>query len=218
MSNKKVAVLLSGCGVFDGAEINEVVLTLLALENNGFSHQCFAPDIQQHHVIDHKKGDIPPEIRNVFTESARIVRGNIKPVTECNSEQFAAVIVPGGFGVAKNLSNFATGESEFRVEKNTLSALKQFAAENKPAGYMCIAPILIPSVYGPDVKITIGNDGEVIEFIKKAGCQHQIARYNEIVVDETRNVVTTPAYMLAQSIKEAKEGIDKLVEKVVSLL
>jgi enhancing lycopene biosynthesis protein 2 len=217
MSNKKIAVILSGCGVFDGAEINEVVLTLLALENHEATYQCFAPDTEQYHVIDHRNGDTLPETRNVLTESARIVRGNVKPVTECDSNDYAGVIVPGGFGVAKNLSNFARGEPELHIDHDTLSALKQFAAVNKPAGYMCIAPVLIPSVYGPDAKLTIGNDGNVIDFIRRAGCQHQIASYDEIVVDEVKNIVTTPAYMLAQTIREAKQGIDKLVEKIVSL-
>lgn len=217
MSNKKIAVILSGNGVFDGAEINEVVLTLLALENNNITYQCFAPDIVQYHVVDHRNGNTQDETRNVLTESARIVRGHIKPVTECNSDEFAGVIVPGGFGVAKNLSNFATGEAEFHVDTDTLSALQQFAVANKPAGFMCIAPVLIPSVYGPDVKLTIGNDGNVIDFIRRKGCQHQVARYDEIVVDDARNVVTTPAYMLAQNIREAKVGIDRLVDKIVSL-
>nr|WP_159465178.1 isoprenoid biosynthesis glyoxalase ElbB [Scandinavium goeteborgense] len=219
MSNINVAVILSGCGVFDGAEINEVVLTLLALENKGVAYQCFAPDIEQHHVIDHITGETMNESRNVLKEAARIVRGNIKPVMECSCDEFSAVIVPGGFGAAKNLSNFATrGENDdFCVDKSTLKVLTMFAGKNKPAGYMCIAPVILPSVYGRGITMTIGNDENVIEFIEKAGCRHQTAAYNETVIDDERKVVTTPAYMLAKNIAQAKEGIDKLVAEVVSM-
>lgn len=217
MSNKNVAVVLSGCGVYDGAEINEVVLTLLALESNGVSYQCFAPDIEQYHAVDHTTGDTEAVTRNVLKESARIVRGEIMPLTGCNSDEFDAVIVPGGFGVAKNLSNFAAGEPDFYIEKSTLSTLKKFADKKKPAGYMCIAPVLVPVVYGQDVSVTVGNDEGVIEFIRKSGCTHQLAGHDEIVVDEAKNVVTTPAFMLAKNLGEAKAGIDKLVEKIISL-
>ncbi|WP_416414337.1 isoprenoid biosynthesis glyoxalase ElbB [Pantoea sp. App145] len=217
MSNKKVAVILSGCGVYDGAEINEVVLTLLALESNDIQYQCFAPDIEQYHTVDHTTGDTEAIPRNVLKESARIVRGEILPLTDCLIEEFAAVIVPGGFGVAKSLSNFAAAESEFHVEKSTLSTLRKFADKKKPAGYMCIAPVLIPTVYGPDAKVTIGNDDSVIEFIRRSGGMHQLAGYDEIVFDEEKKIVTTPAFMLAKNLREAKIGIDKLVDKVVSL-
>lgn len=217
MDKKTVAVILSGCGVYDGAEINEVVLTLLALENNGCEYQCFAPDIDQHHVIDHTTGNIATGSRNVLKEAARIVRGNIKPVTECSADLYSAVIIPGGFGVAKNLSTFALDGDNLDVNSDTYKVLQQFARSNKPAGYMCIAPVLIPVIYGRNVRVTIGNDKETIDYIERSGCVHQIAGFDEIVVDEERKVVTTPAYMLATKISEAKTGIDKLVSEVIRL-
>ncbi|EUM16626.1 hypothetical protein L465_00440 [Enterobacter sp. BIDMC 29] len=217
MDKKTVAVVLSGCGVYDGAEINEVVLTLLALENNGCEYQCFAPDIDQHHVIDHTTGNITTGSRNVLKEAARIVRGNIKPVTECSADLYSAVIIPGGFGVAKNLSTFALGGDNLDVNPDTYKVLQQFARSNKPAGYMCIAPVLIPVIYGHNVRVTIGNDKETIDYIERSGCVHQLAGFDEIVVDEERKVVTTPAYMLATKISEAKTGIDKLVSEVIRL-
>ncbi|HCM9649073.1 isoprenoid biosynthesis glyoxalase ElbB [Enterobacter bugandensis] len=217
MDKKTVAVVLSGCGVYDGAEINEVVLTLLALENNGCEYQCFAPDIDQYHVIDHTTGNITTGSRNVLKEAARIVRGNIKPVTECSADLYSAVIIPGGFGVAKNLSTFALDGDSLDVNPDTYKVLQQFARSNKPAGYMCIAPVLIPVIYGRNVRVTIGNDKETIEYIERSGCVHQLAGFDEIVVDEERKVVTTPAYMLATKISEAKTGIDKLVSEVIRL-
>ncbi|WMU73277.1 isoprenoid biosynthesis glyoxalase ElbB [Enterobacter bugandensis] len=217
MDKKTVAVVLSGCGVYDGAEINEVVLTLLALENNGCEYQCFAPDIDQHHVIDHTTGNITTGSRNVLKEAARIVRGNIKPVTECSADLYSAVIIPGGFGVAKNLSTFALDGDSLDMNTDTYKVLQQFSRLQKPAGYMCIAPVLIPLIYGRNVRVTIGNDKETIDYIERSGCVHQIAGFDEIVVDEERKVVTTPAYMLATKISEAKTGIDKLVSEVIRL-
>ncbi len=217
MDKKMVAVVLSGCGVYDGAEINEVVLTLLALENNGCEYQCFAPDIEQYHVIDHASGSITTGKRNVLNESARIVRGNIKPLKECSVDLYSAVIIPGGFGVAKNLSTFAFDGDSLELNSDVNAVLQKFAQLHKPAGYMCIAPVLIPVIYGRNVRMTIGNDKDTIDYIERSGCIHQLAGFDEIVVDEEKKVVTTPAYMLATKISEAKAGIDKLVREVIRL-
>lgn len=218
MKHKKVAVILSGCGVYDGAEINEVVLTLLALEDNHMSYQCFAPDIAQHHVINHITGATMPEKRNILIEAARIVRGNIKPIIECEHHEFSAVIVPGGFGVAKNLSTFAFHGAELTIDPQVSNILNQFKKAAKPAGYICIAPTLLPHIYGTGVILTIGNDAETIAAVEKMGAIHRLATVNEIVIDHTNKVVTTPAYMLANSITEAKIGIDKLVSKINKMI
>lgn len=65
--HKKVAVILSGCGVYDGAEIHESVITLLRLSQRGAEAQCFAPNIAQHHVVNHLTGEEMPESRNVWS-------------------------------------------------------------------------------------------------------------------------------------------------------
>ncbi|MCY9829409.1 isoprenoid biosynthesis glyoxalase ElbB, partial [Vibrio chagasii] len=137
----KFAVILSGSGVFDGTEINEAVLTLLSLEENGMQYQCFAPDIEQNHVINHLNGDVVLGSRNVLEESARIVRGNVKPISECDTAFFDGVIVIGGFGVAKNLSSFALKGRDFSMNSDVLSVCSGFKEQYKPAGYMCIAPV-----------------------------------------------------------------------------
>lgn len=217
MANKKVAIILSGCGVYDGSEINEVVLTILSLELRNVSYQCFAPDIEQYHVIDHLKGRDISECRNVLTESARIVRGNIRNLKECNPDEFDAVIIPGGFGVAKNLSDFAFKGANLEINAGLLSTLKDFKDKSKPAGYMCIAPVLLPSVYGSGVILTIGNDADTISLVHEMGGVHKTANVDEVVIDQTCKVVSTPAYMLAQSVSEAYAGIDKLVEEVIKL-
>ncbi len=213
---KNIAVVLAGCGVYDGSEINEVVLTLLAIENQGSVYQCFAPDINHHHVIDHVSGNESNEIRNVLKESARIVRGNVKPLLELDCDNFDALIVTGGFGVAKNLSTFAFEGKDFSIDKQFLSVMTSFKNTQKVAGYMCIAPVLLPKVYD-NVKCTIGNDAETISVITALGGEHMACNVDEIVIDEKNNVVTTPAYMLASSLSEAQIGINRLVSAIINI-
>ena len=215
--SKQVAVILSGCGVFDGAEINEVVLTLLRLEQQGAQYQCFAPDMAQHHVVNHITGEEMSETRNVLVEAARICRGAIKDVRELDVTAFDALILPGGFGVAKNLSDFAFKGAECRVQADVLAALKAFAAAGKPVGLECIAPALAAKVFGAGVQCTIGNDADTAAAVEASGAQHQACVVSDIVEDAQCKLVTTPAYMLAGSILEASQGINKLVDRVLAL-
>nr|WP_136250522.1 isoprenoid biosynthesis glyoxalase ElbB [Ningiella ruwaisensis] len=214
---KKIAVILSGCGVFDGAEIQESVLTLLYLARAGASYQCFAPDIKQMHVLNHTTGEEMDESRNVLIEASRICRGDIKPVDELKAKDFDAVILPGGFGAAKNLSDFAVEGANSKVEASTLSALKDFAEAKKPAGYICIAPAMIPHVYGKGAKATIGNDEDTAKAIEQMGGTHVRCTVDDIVIDKENRLVTTPAYMLAESITHADAGISKLVAEVLNM-
>ena len=214
---KKVAVILSGSGVYDGSEIHEAVITLLTLDRQGASYQCFAPDIPQHHVINHMTGEEMSESRNVMVEAARITRGDIKPVRELKAQDFDALIVPGGFGVAKNLSDFAFSGSELRVQIGVSNAAKDFVKAGKPIGLMCIAPAMAGRIFGEGVRATIGTDAETAAAMEATGVKHVDSHVSEIVVDEERKLVTTPAYMAAQSISEAAEGIEKLINKVLAL-
>ncbi len=213
---KKIAVILAGCGVYDGSEINEAILTLLHIAKNGASYQCFAPDIEQFHIINHLTGEEVPGNRNVLVESARIVRGEIKALDELDVAQFDAMIIPGGFGVAKNLSNFAIKGAEASVNEQVLTVCKAFASANKAAGYMCIAPALIPFIY-TNAQLTIGDDSDTAAALTTLGAQHTECAVDDIVIDQQHKLVTTPAYMLAESILDADAGIAKLVAKVVAL-
>ncbi|KXF82515.1 isoprenoid biosynthesis glyoxalase ElbB [Enterovibrio coralii] len=214
---KKVAVILSGCGVYDGAEIHESVLSLLAIEQSGASWHCFAPDVEQHHVINHRAGEESTETRNVLDEAARIARGNIQPLTALNPADFDALLLPGGFGVAKNLSDFAVNGANMAVHDQVLEACTAFAKADKPAGYVCISPILIPSVYGPGAKGTIGTDPDTAAAFNAMGGEHIDCPVDDFVLDQSRRVLSTPAYMLATSVSEAASGINKLVKKLVEL-
>lgn len=215
---KNVAVILSGCGVYDGSEIQEAVLTLLAIEQQGATYRCFAPNIKQHHVINHLTGEVSEdESRNVLVEAARIGRGDVEDIIELREKDFDAIIFVGGFGAAKNLSSFALNNEKYNVNEEVLTAAKTFAKVEKPAGFMCIAPALVPFIYPTGVKGTIGKDNDTAKLITAQGLTHIDCEVVNVVIDEAHNVVTTPAYMLAESISEAATGINKLVKYVLAL-
>jgi enhancing lycopene biosynthesis protein 2 len=193
------------------------VITLLRLDQRGAQVQCFAPDIAQLHVINHLTGEEMPEARNVLVESARIARGNIKDIREASVEDFDALIVPGGFGSAKNLSNFAVEGAGCSVQPDVLALTEAFAEAGKPVGLICISPALAAKIYGPGVTCTIGNDADTAAAMNKMGATHAECAVTDIVEDKARKLVSTPAYMLAQSISEAASGINKLVDRVLEL-
>ncbi len=214
---KSIAVILTGCGVFDGSEIHESVLTMLALSRNGAEVYFFAPDEAQPTVINHITGEEEKTTRNQMTESSRITRGKIAPLSSADADTLDALIIPGGFGAAKNLCNFAVKGSDCEINKDLLCLVQKMHAQNKPLGLMCIAPVMLPKLLNKSVELTIGNDPDTIIQIEKMGGKHINCTVDNIVVDEKNRVVTTPAYMLAQSISEAEKGISLLVEKVLEM-
>ncbi|ACZ75209.1 isoprenoid biosynthesis glyoxalase ElbB [Dickeya parazeae] len=214
---KKVGVVLCGCGVYDGSEIHEVVLTLLAIDRAGAEAVCFAPDKEQLHVINHLNGEVTGEKRNVLAESARIARGKIQPLSSADPQQLDALIVPGGFGAAKNLSDFATRGTDCEIDKELKILTREIHKKNKPIGFICIAPAMLPKLLDTSVRLTIGNDMGTAQAIETMGGVHVECPVDDIVVDVAHKVVTTPAYMLANSISEAASGIEKLVARVLEL-
>jgi enhancing lycopene biosynthesis protein 2 len=219
MTKKRVAVILSGCGVFDGAEIHESVLSLLALEQQGAQYQCFAPDIPQHHVIDHLTGGEMDESRSVLVEAARIARGNIKALAEFNSEDFDAMMLPGGFGAAKNLSTLAFEGPDCSVNTDLTSAVNAMVDAGKPIGALCITPAVLAKVFaGRGATLTIGNDPGTIGAIEAMGGQHKETTHGEVVVDEKLKLVTSPCYMLDASISQIADGANNTVKALLSLM
>ncbi|RMT64329.1 hypothetical protein ALP29_00963 [Pseudomonas syringae pv. avii] len=215
--SKKIAVILSGCGVYDGAEIHESVITLLRLDQRGAQVECFAPDVAQLHVINHLTGEEMPESRNVLVESARIARGAVKDIGQANAADFDALIVPGGFGAAKNLSNFAVEGAGCSINPQVLALAEAFAEAGKPVGLICISPALAAKIYGPGVTCTIGNDADTAAALDKMGATHLECSVEDIVEDQARKLVSTPAYMLGKNISEVASGINKLVDRVLEL-
>ncbi|MBS3754699.1 MAG: isoprenoid biosynthesis glyoxalase ElbB [Desulfobacterales bacterium] len=215
---KDVGVLLSGCGVYDGTEIHEAVITLLALDRKGARVICMAPDTSQHHVVNHLTGQPTEENRNVLVESARIARGEITDIKDIRASRIAALILPGGFGTAKNLSDFAIKGKEAEVHPEVHRLITEMADSEKPIGAMCISPAILAKVLeARNPRVTIGNDLGTAEAIEAMGCRHTVCEVDEIQVDSANKLVTTPAYMIGPSISEVAEGIEKLVEKVLEM-
>ena len=207
---KKFAVVLAGCGVFDGAEIHEATLTLLSLAQQGAHYELFAPDINQHHVVNHLNGNEMPEKRNVLVEAARIARGNIKALGELHASSFDAIILPGGFGVAKNLCDFAFKGFDCQVNSQLAKILIDFHNEHKPIGALCISPVILASIF-QKVTITIGQDENTISNIEKMGSTHLKTNHGEVVIDEANKLFTTPCYMLDANILQIYEGTTNIV-------
>jgi enhancing lycopene biosynthesis protein 2 len=212
-----VAVILSGCGVLDGAEIHESVLTLLRLNQLGVQYQCFAPSVEQSRVVNHLTGQPSPnETRNVLVEAARIARGNIIDISLAKIDEFDAVILPGGFGAVTNLCDFAVKGSQCDVQVDVAQFLRAMHRAQKPIGLICISPVLAPKLFN-NVKCTIGNDKDTANKIIDMGAEHIPCDVEHIVVDEKNRLVTTPAYMLANNLNQLFIGISRLVDKVVEL-
>lgn len=213
----RVAVVLSGCGVYDGAEIHEAVMTLYAIDKAGGTYQVFAPNVIQHHVINHITGKVTEESRNVMTEAARIARGKIKPMTDYRASDYDALIFPGGFGVAKNLCTYAFDGVECSVDRVVESAILDTHKARKPIGALCISPVLIARVLG-NVKVTIGNDPDTIADITALGGKHENKGHGEVMTDEKKLIVTTPCYMLEATISDIARDAELLVTAIMELL
>ena len=213
---RKIAVVLSGSGVYDGAEIHEATLTLFAIARNGATYEIFAPDIPQHHVVNHITGEEMDETRNVLIESARIARGKIKPLSDFEAKQFDALVFPGGFGAAKNLSTFAFEGAECSVDPDVERSIKEMVSLGKPVGGLCISPVIFARILG-DVKLTIGQDKGTADAVKSMGATHVNTNHGEIVVDETYKIVTTPCYMLDANIVQIGEGAENLIVKLLEM-
>jgi enhancing lycopene biosynthesis protein 2 len=211
---KKFAVILSGCGVFDGAEIHEATLTLLAIAQQGASYEIFAPDINQYHVINHLTHKEMPEKRNVLVESARIARGKIRPLSLFRASGFDAIIFPGGFGAAKNLSTVAFDGANAKVNPDVEAAVRAMHEAGKPIGALCIAPAVIARILG-HVEVTIGNDPGTVAAIEKMGGTHIKATHGEVVIDKKNKVFTTPCYMLDATIVQIYEGATNVVKEIL---
>jgi len=213
----KAAVVLSGCGVFDGAEIHEAVMTLHAIEKHGGTYRIFAPNVMQHHVINHITGEPVKESRNVLAEAARIARGKISPLTEYRASEFDALIFPGGFGVAKNLCTYASDGTECHVDRVVEDAIRSTHRAGKPIGALCIAPLLIARVLG-DVTVTIGNDTSTAADIASFGGRHEKKGHGEVSVDRKNRVVSAAAYMIDATISDIALDADEVIKAVDDLI
>jgi len=214
---RKFAVILSGCGVYDGSEIHEAVLTLLAIKKMSCDYQVFAPDIYQAEVINHYTGEPVDEERNVLLESARIARGKIFPLDRFKVDDYDALVFPGGYGVAKNLSDYAFKGSNCEVIEEIRDVVKNMHEKGKPIGGICISPVMLVSIL-KNIRVTIGNDENTAEDIRNMGGEHLKAGEGDVIVDKKNKIVTTPAYMLDSDIYNVYRGIEKMIMSMLELM
>jgi enhancing lycopene biosynthesis protein 2 len=211
---KKFGIILAGCGQHDGSETHEVILTLLSMDQEGVKWEAFAPDIEQQSTINHLTEVFQPkEKRSVLTESARLVRGNIKPLTEANASEFDAFIFPGGLGAVTNLCDWKEKGTDFSFNKDVKVLIDDIVKLKKPLGFICIAPMMIPKIFNA-AELTIGNDKSLAIQIQEMGSHHVNCTATEVVVDHKNRVVSTPANMVASGIGEVYIGIKKLVQEL----
>lgn len=215
----KVAVILSGSGHLDGAEIRESVISLVALDKAGAEVSIFAPDIAQKDVVNHLTGEAVSEERNVLIEAARIARGQIKDIKQAKADDFDALILPGGFGAAKNLSDLAEKGADATVLPEFKQLILDFINQDKPIGAICISPAILTAALrdeNREAHVTIGGDEQNGGLIESLGGVHQTCPTRGIVIDDTNHIVSTPAYMCDAPLAEVAIGIEKLVEVVLN--
>ncbi len=216
---KKVAVVLSGCGFMDGTEITEAVSTLISLSETGAHYMCFAPNIDMD-VKAHFGGGATRgfEKRNILVESARIARGQIADIRGLKSRDFDAVVFPGGYGAALNLSNWAANGAASTIHNEVERVIREFHKESKPIGAICISPTLVAKVLGSEgVNVTIGNDAGTAQEIQKTGASHVTCKVDDYVSDRDHKVLTTPAYMYEAKPHEVFTGIRKMIRELVEM-
>ncbi|MDL2315239.1 isoprenoid biosynthesis glyoxalase ElbB [Bacteroidales bacterium OttesenSCG-928-C19] len=214
---KKFAIILAGNGVYDGSEIHEAVMTMLAIDKLGAEYIIFAPNKKQHHVINHLTGEEMNESRNVLTEAARIARGNIHDLSEFTPNDFDALVIPGGFGAAKNLSDYAFKGADITVDHDVEDAILGMHKLKRPIGALCIAPVILAKAL-KNATVTIGSDEGTAKDIETVGGKHQTAIKNEVVVDKTNLLFTTPCYMLDASINDVAISAENLVKEMLKVM
>jgi enhancing lycopene biosynthesis protein 2 len=214
MTGKRFAVILSGNGVYDGSEIHEAVMTLYAIQLYDCTYEIFAPDMDQHHVINHLSGEEMNEKRNVLVEAARIARGKIRNLNEYNPSDFDILILPGGFGAAKNLSSFAFDGADCKIHSLVEKAILSTHAAKKPIGALCIAPVILAKVL-KGIEITIGQDQGTSAAIEKMGSKAMKTNHREITIDEKNKLVTSPCYMLDANLVDIAEGAKNTVKALL---
>jgi enhancing lycopene biosynthesis protein 2 len=225
---KKIAVILSGCGVYDGSEIHEAVLTLLEIKKQGADYFCFAPDKDQLHVINHTNGEEMSESRNILVESARIARGEIKPLSQLNVSDFDGLMLPGGFGAAKNLTTWALSGPKGDIDPEVKRVLSESVTSATPVALICMSPVIMAkALEGTDVSalLTVGNTedpslyeiGAISGGMESLGARARMCGLTETIVDREHKIVTSPAYMMDVDISQVAEGIANTVKELLTL-
>jgi enhancing lycopene biosynthesis protein 2 len=225
---KKIGILLSGCGVYDGSEIQETVLAMLAIQEVGAEYFCISIDKNQHHVINHLNGTEMAETRNMMIESARIARGNVKNINEVEIRDFDALVIPGGFGNAKNLSSWAFDGPKGTILPEVKLLIVNCINAGRPIAALCVSPILIAKAMedsGFQVELTLGNSADSSPYnindfhasLKATGAKTFEKNIEGIQIDEKLKIVSAPCYMIEANILEIRNNIKQAIEALMLL-
>ena len=214
---QKIAVVLSGCGFKDGAEVTEAVSSLIALGQQGLDYKCFAPELKVR-AVNHIDDSAQAE-RCLRQEATRITRVEAQPLSQLEAQNFAALVLPGGFGVAKHLCNFAQEGAKASVQPTIKNIIEQFYKAEKPILALCIAPALVACVLGSKgVALTIGRDTATAEQIQATGARHIECDVNDFVSDREHRIISSPAYMYGEARPaQVFEGIQKAVQELAGM-
>lgn len=216
----KVCVIISGAGHLDGAELRESIFTLLALDQKNISVDVFAPDMDQYHVINHLTGQEMNEKRNVLVEAARVTRGKISPLNDLVADNYDALVMPGGFGAAKNLSSFAFEGAGAYINEKVLDLINTFHSTQKPICALCISPALLAlALKDKNIEITVGSDEETIATLEELGATHIKKSITDFHYDETNKLITSAAYMYGTGkLSNIFEGINAAINTLSDVL
>jgi enhancing lycopene biosynthesis protein 2 len=215
---KKIAVILAGCGNRDGSETHETLSVLLAIDKRGMEYQCFAPN-GEFNVFNHIKGEATGEKRDLMLEASRLCRGNIKSLSEYCTEDFDALVLPGGMGAAQNWSSYAFCGQAMEVNGEIAKAILDTFSAQKPIGALCIAPMILAKVLGDkNPTITLGGDCQAAKDAVALGCNHKVCSATEVAIDEKNKLLTAPAYMVATRISQIFEGSDNLIQALYNMI
>ena len=217
---RRIGVVLSGCGVMDGSEIHEATITLLVLDRLGAKVECFAPDVAQRDVVDHLAGQPSSERRNVLSESARIARGKIRPLSEAHASDLDGLVFPGGYGAAKNLTDFAVAGADATPDPEVARIVREMHAASRPLAFLCIAPTIAAATFrGTEVhpRLTIGNSADVGGALEKMGARNDVQPVDGVTVDRDNKIVSTPCYMYEARISEVERGVDRAMRALIEL-
>lgn len=218
----KIGILLSGSGVYDGSEIQETIFSLLAIAENGGTPLFMAPNVDQMHVVNHLSGEEMPESRNVLVESARIARGDIEDTVNISADDIDALVIPGGFGTAKNHTTWAVKGPESEINQDVKRIINEMVSAGKPIAALCMGPTTVAkALEGTKTSpiLTVGStkaespyDIEAISNgMEAVGAKTEMKTVSELSIDSNLKIVSSPCYMMDASVLEVREGIQKAI-------
>ena len=189
--------------MYDGSDVHESVLLLLALEEAGERPVLLAPDIRQGRTVDHlSAGTVEGEDRNVLCESARLGRGIVRALATVRPDELEALVIPGGYGPVVNFSGgFAMPGAARRILPEVEPFLQHFLMERKPLGLIGLGEVPVRTLLGQEMEPPS----------PPADPRH-------LRVDADRRIVHTPGFAAFTRLADVRAGIEAMVAALLRLM